>query len=80
MTRTLPLFTIKQTVNTYKYLFEPNPIFGMDFFADDFKAKDIVLLDDTKTGSQGIPLRFSYYAFFYGLKERPHVRLINLII
>jgi len=72
----LPLFTIEQTVNTYKYLFEPNPIFGMDFFADDFEAKDIVLLDDTKTGSQGIPLRFSYYAFFLRL-EGETIRTIN---
>ncbi len=62
--KTLPLFTIEQTVNTYKYLFEPNPIFGMDFFADDFEAKDIVLLDDTKAGSQGIPIHFNYYALF----------------
>ena len=62
--KTLPLFTIEQTVNTYKYLFEPNPMFGMDFFADDFEAKDIVLLDDTKAGSQGIPIHFNYYALF----------------
>lgn len=60
----LPLFTIEQTVNTYKYLFEPNPVFGMDFFADDFEAKEIVLLDDIKAGSQGIPIHFSYYALF----------------
>jgi AraC-like DNA-binding protein len=60
----LPLFTIEQTVNTYKYLFEPNPMFGMDFFADDFEAKDIVLLDDIKAGSQGIPIHFNYYALF----------------
>ncbi|WP_415406671.1 helix-turn-helix domain-containing protein [Sulfurovum sp. CS9] len=62
--KTLPLFTIEQTINTYKYLFEPNPMFGMDFFADDFEAKDIVLLDDTKAGSQGIPIHFNYYALF----------------
>ena len=62
--KTLPLFTIEQTVNTYKYLFEPNPVFGMDFFADDFEAKDIVLLDDIKAGSQGIPIHFGYYALF----------------
>ena len=76
MTKILPLFTIEQTVNTYKYLFEPNPIFGMDFFADDFEAKDIVLLNDTKAGSQGIPLRFSYYAFFLRL-EGETTRTIN---
>lgn len=62
--RKLPLFTIEQTVNTYKYLFEPQPMFGMDFFADDFEAKEIVLLDDTKAGSQGIPIHFGYYALF----------------
>ena len=76
MTKILPLFTIEQTVNTYKYLFEPNPIFGMDFFAEGFEATDIVLLDDTKTGSQGIPLRFSYYAFFLRL-EGETTRSIN---
>ena len=62
--KTLPLFTIEQTINTYKYLFEPNPVFGMDFFADNFEAKDIVLLDDIKAGSQGIPIHFNYYALF----------------
>jgi len=36
----------------------------MDFFADDFEAKDIVLLDDVKAGSQGIPIHFGYYALF----------------
>ena len=61
---TLPLFTIEQTVNTYKYLFEPNPVFGMDFFSNNFDAKDIVLLDDIKAGSQGIPIHFGYYALF----------------
>ncbi len=60
----LPLFTIEQTVNTYKYLFEPNPVFGMDFFSNNFEAKDIVLLDDIKAGSQGIPIHFGYYALF----------------
>lgn len=60
----LPLFTIEQTVNTYKYLFESNPVFGMDFFADNFEAKEIVLLDDIKAGSQGIPIHFNYYALF----------------
>ena len=64
MSKELPLFTIEQTINTYKYLFEPNPMFGMDFFADNFEAKEIVLLDDTKAGSQGIPIHFSYYALF----------------
>jgi len=62
--KTLPLFTIEQTVNTYKYLFEPHPMFGMDFFADDFEAREVVLLDDTKAGSQGIPIHFDYYAMF----------------
>ena len=62
--RELPLFTIEQTVNTYKYLFEANPVFGMDFFADNFEAKEIVLLDDIKAGSQGIPIHFNYYALF----------------
>jgi len=61
---TLPLFTIEQTVNTYKYLFEPNPVFGMDFFSNNFEAKEIVLLDDIKAGSQGIPIHFGYYALF----------------
>lgn len=62
--KTLPLFSIEQTVNTYKYLFEPHPMFGMDFFSDDFEAKEIVLLDDTKAGSQGVPIHFDYYAMF----------------
>jgi hypothetical protein len=71
--KNLPLFTIEQTVNTYKYLFEPNPVFGMDFFADNFEAKEIVLLDDIKAGSQGIPIHFNYYALFlriHGETER----------
>ncbi len=76
MSKELPLFTIQQTINTYKYLFQPDPDFGMDFYADDFEAKDIVLLDDTKAGSQGIPIHFSYYALFLRL-EGETTRTIN---
>jgi len=76
MSKTLPLFTIEQTINTYKYLFEPNPSFGMDFYADDFEAKEIVLLDDTKAGSQGVPIHFNYYALFLRL-EGETKRTIN---
>ena len=65
--KTLPLFTIEQTINTYKYLFKPYPEFGMDFFANNFEAKEIVLLDDTKAGSQGVPIHFNYYALFLRL-------------
>ena len=76
MSKELPLFTIEQTINTYKYLFQPDPEFGMDFYADDFEAKEIVLLDDTKAGSQGIPIHFSYYALFLRL-EGETTRTIN---
>lgn len=68
MPKTLPLYTIEQTVNAYKYLFKPEPTFGMDFFAPDFVAKEIVLLLDDKAPSHGIPLRFDYYALFLRLK------------
>lgn len=67
MDKELPLFTIEQTVNTYKYLFTSNPMFGMDAFVDNFEAKDIVLLDDIKGGTQGIPIHFGYYALFLRL-------------
>ncbi len=60
--------SIEECVQTYKYLFKPNPTFGMDFFAEDFDAKDIVLLEDAKESSQGIPIRFNYYALFLRLK------------
>ena len=76
MSKELPLFTIEQTIDTYNYLFERDPDFGMDFYADGFEAKDIVLLDDTKTGSQGIPIHFSYYALFLRL-EGETTRTIN---
>ena len=64
----LPLFTIEQTVNTYQYLFEADPLFGMDFFADDFEAKEVVLLEDGKGASAGIPIHFNYYALFLRLQ------------
>jgi len=72
----LPLYTIGQTINTYKYLFKPNPPFGMDFFAEDFDARDVVLLLDDKAPSHGIPLRFDYYALFLRLKGET-VRSVN---
>ncbi len=68
MYTTLPLLTIEQSINSYKHLLKPNPSFGMDFFADDFEAKDIVLLEDNEAGSQGIALRFDYYALILRLK------------
>ncbi|MEJ2468989.1 MAG: AraC family transcriptional regulator [Campylobacterales bacterium] len=76
MEATLPLYTIEQTINTYKYLFKSDPPFGMDFFADDFEAKDVVLLLDDKAPSHGIPLRFDYYALFLRLKGET-VRSVN---
>jgi len=48
----------------------------MDFYADDFEAKEIVLLDDTKAGSQGVPIHFNYYALFLRL-EGETKRTIN---
>ncbi len=68
MNTTLPLLTIKQSIDAYKHLLKPNPTFGMDFFADDFEATDIVLLEDNEAGSQGVPLRFNYYALLLRLK------------
>ena len=76
MRQELPLFTIEQTINTYKYLFKPNPEFGMDCYIDNFESEDIVLLDDIKGGTQGIPIHFSYYALFLRL-EGETTRTIN---
>ena len=76
MRKELPLFTIEQTINTYKYLFQPDPDFGMNCYADDFEIDDIVLLDDIKGGTQGIPIHFSYYALFLRL-EGETTRTIN---
>lgn len=67
---------MEQTVDTYKYLFKPNPPFGMDFFAEAFEARDVVLLLDDKAPSHGIPLRFDYYALFLRLKGET-VRSVN---
>ncbi len=72
----LPLYTMEQTISTYKYLFQPNPTFGMDFFADDFEAKDVVLLLDDKAPSHGIPVRYDFYALFLRLKGDT-VRSVN---
>lgn len=60
----LPLFTIEQTVQTYKYLFTANPSFGIDVYRDDYEAEDVIILDDNNCGSQGVPIHFGYYAFF----------------
>ncbi len=68
MTTALPLLTIEQSINAYKHLLKPDPAFGMDFFANDFEAKELVLLEDDAAGSQGIPLRFDYYALILRLK------------
>ena len=71
-----PFISIEQCVNTYKYLFKPKPKFGMDFFTEDFDAKEIVLLEDAKAGACGIPIRFNYYALFLRL-EGETKRTIN---
>lgn len=68
MKTTLPLLTIEQSISAYRHLLHLNPHFGMDFFSDDFEAKDVVLLEDNKAGTQGIPLRFNYYALLLRLK------------
>ncbi|MHC3994165.1 AraC family transcriptional regulator [Thiomicrolovo sp. ZZH C-3] len=76
MGASLPLYTIEETINTYKYLFKPNPTFGMDFYAEGFEAKDVVLLLDDIAPSHGIPLRFDYYALFLRLRGET-IRSVN---
>ncbi|MEN8147768.1 MAG: helix-turn-helix domain-containing protein [Campylobacterota bacterium] len=76
MSKELPLFTIEQTITTYKYLFKASPEFGMDCYTENFDCQDIVLLDDIKGGTQGIPIHFSYYALFLRL-EGETTRTIN---
>jgi AraC family transcriptional activator of pobA len=68
MQNTLPLLSIEKSISSYKHLLKPNPDFGMDFFAEGFEPKEIVLLEDNAAGSQGIPLRFNYYALILRLK------------
>ena len=66
----------KWTINTYKYLFELNSEFGTNLLVDDFKPENVVLLNDNKGGSQGIPIHFDFYVLFLRLKGKT-IRTIN---
>ena len=76
MPKTLPLYSISQTINTYRYLFELNSEFGTNLSVDNFETKDVVLLNDIKGGSQGVPIHFDFYVLFLRLKGKT-IRTVN---
>ena len=65
-----PLLNVEEAIKMYKHLLKPEPDFGTDVYAHDFKSEGIVLIDDVSTQSKGIPIRFDCYALILRLKGR----------
>jgi len=67
------LLTIDQALNNYNHLHRSKPKFGMDVLSEDFKAQDIVIVQNDGTRKAGTPVRFGFYAMIlciYGGSKR----------
>ena len=51
-----------------KNLYAKNPHFGMDIYAEDFKTKGCVLLENNGIGLKGVPIRCAYYELTLSIK------------
>lgn len=56
------LLNIEQALSNYKHLHISKPKFGMDVLSEDFKAQNIVVLQNDGTKKSGTPVRFGFYA------------------
>ena len=65
-----PLLNVEEAIKMYKHLLKPEPDFGTDVYAHDFKSEGIVLIDDASTQSKGVPIRFDCYALILRLKGK----------
>lgn len=63
-----PLLDVEKAIKMYKHLLKPDPNFGTDVFAHDYKSEGIVLIEDVSLQSKGAPIRFDCYAFILRLK------------
>ena len=63
-----PLLDVEKAIEMYKHLLKPDPNFGTDVFAHDYKSEGIVLIEDVSLQSKGVPIRFDCYAFILRLK------------
>ncbi len=63
-----PLLNVEEAIGMYKHLLKPDPNFGTDVHADDFKSEGIVLIEDVSRQSKGVPIRFDCYALILRLK------------
>ncbi len=72
----LPLMSIEQNIDAYKNLYNKNPIFGMDIYSNDFKAKDFVILQHIGKGNKPIPICCSHYILILNIKGKS-LRYVN---
>lgn len=57
----LQLLNIEQAISNYNHLHRPKPKFGMDVLSEEFKAQNIVILQNDGTKKTGSPVRFNFY-------------------
>jgi len=72
----LPLMSIKQNIHVYKNLYKKNPLFGMDVYSENFKAKDFVILQHIGKENKSIPICCSHYILVLNIKGKS-LRHIN---
>jgi len=63
-----PLLDVEKAIQMYKHLLKPDPNFGTDVFANNYKSEGIVLIEDVSLQSKGVPIRFDCYALILRLK------------
>lgn len=64
----LPLMSMKDSINVYKNIYAKKPIFGMDIFAEEFEAKDFVIFQNSGYKNNQIPKCCSFYTLSLNIK------------
>ena len=72
----IPFRTIAESLELYKSIHAPAPLFGMDLYSPDFVPKKIVLLSNNGEENKGIPLRCDHFILVLDVKGES-LRRIN---
>ena len=76
MTIQKQILDVEEAIYMYRHLLKPNPNFGTDIYAKNYKSEGVVLIEDESTHSKGLPIRFDCYALILRL-QGSSIRNVN---
>lgn len=66
----LPLMSMKDSINVYKKGYTKKPIFGMDIISDEFETKDFSIFQNSRYKNKQIPMCCSFYTLLLNTKGK----------